>query len=619
MQIQKVSLKPNFGHYNYIQSNKRQINTAGDINLTSGLEKLAALNKTSFTGEKYKLGLSSTKLEQRASKKYLKDIVLLEITSPEYKELEAGDKEALKHLVKAANFIGEIELQLDDENNIPFREYLKKEIVKGNKDAVYAKKLFDAQKGIFAQDQFFNNISLAKNLKQSPGRGVYPRNLSVKEFHKILTQMLENGKDEEVKKILTQRTVVERDGEYLKGIDYVDKFKKEFSLAADELEKAAATSTNEDFNEYLRLQAKALRTADPMLDAAADIKWASLQDTPLEFTITRENYEDKMTETIFRNPELIALLLEHGIRPISKDFLGGRAGIVNKEGTEFLKKSKEFLPRMAKYMPYNDEYFQIIDKKNKQSMVDVDLVQVTGISGEYRGKITVAENLPNLDKPAIALGGGRRNVYHRQMRQNKSNILSKYAVILDEHQCRYLKPENEHFFVVGHENAHSLGPKKIKNLGEYTNILEENKADTAAIAFVDYLTDWGLYTEDQRKGILIIFVLQNFLSAKPDMSVAHRVRQVMQCKYMGENGVYDFTKDGKIYVNIDRVVPTAKKMLNEIIRIQTDDDYKAAEDYVKRNFIWTDDMDFIAEKLQNNSVVLNGNVSTPLANYLSNN
>lgn len=103
------------------------------------------------------------------------------------------------------------------------------------------------------------------------------------------------------------------------------------------------------------------------------------------------------------------------------------------------------------------------------------------------------------------------------------------------------------------------------------------------------------------------------------MSVAHRVRQVMQCKYMGENGVYDFTKDGKIYVNIDRVVPTAKKMLNEIIRIQTDDDYKAAEDYVKRNFIWTDDMDFIAEKLQNNSVVLNGNVSTPLANYLSNN
>lgn len=39
---------------------------------------------------------------------------------------------------------------------------------------------------------------------------------------------------------------------------------------ADEIEKAAETSTNADFNEYLRLQAKALREADPMLDAYAD-------------------------------------------------------------------------------------------------------------------------------------------------------------------------------------------------------------------------------------------------------------------------------------------------------------------------------------------------------------
>ena len=82
---------------------------------------------------------------------------------------------------------------------------------------------------------------------------------------------------------------------------------------ADELDAASEVSTNSDFNEYLKLQAKALREADPMLDAYADKKWASLQDTPLEFTITRENYADEMTGSVIENPELKQLLDENNI------------------------------------------------------------------------------------------------------------------------------------------------------------------------------------------------------------------------------------------------------------------------------------------------------------------
>jgi hypothetical protein len=69
-----------------------------------------------------------------------------------------------------------------------------------------------------------------------------------------------------------------------------------------------------------------------MLDAYADKKWATLQDTPLEFTITRENYDDKFTETIFDNDRLLKLLANHGITPIAKDFIGARVGIINKKG-----------------------------------------------------------------------------------------------------------------------------------------------------------------------------------------------------------------------------------------------------------------------------------------------
>ena len=202
---------------------------------------------------------------------------------------------------------------------------------------------------------------------------------------------------------------------------------------ADELDKASEVSTNADFNEFLKLQATALRKADPMLDAYADKKWATLQDTPLEFTITRENYEDEMTGTIVENEELSNRLKEFDISPIPKDFLGGRVGIINKQGTVALMAIKKYLPTLADNMPYKEEYEQTIsaDTDAKQTMVDVDMVMASGDVGEYRGGITLAENLPNSDKLSLTIGGGRRNVYHRQIRfiSDTKKLQERLAII----------------------------------------------------------------------------------------------------------------------------------------------------------------------------------------------
>ncbi len=586
--------------------------------LTAKLEQLATLNKPFFLGKNYEIGISKGELVDRTLPQHLTEIKFLSTTSPEYRQLAQGDKLALIHLVKAANIIDNIELQLDDENNIPFRNYLAIEITKGNTDAIRAKQLFDSQKGIFAQDKLFNHYSLAKGLSQSPGRGVYPRDLDVVEFHEILREMLENGMDDEVKKILTQRSVVERDGKYLKGIDYVDKFQKEFSTAAKYLENAAKVSTNKEFNEYLLLQAAAFRKADPMLDAKADIKWATLQDTPLDFTISRENYEDKFTQTISENDELTQMLKERGITPIPKDFLGARVAIVDKKGTDFLKQAKSFMPILAQMMPYNTEYTQVVSNgSNKQTSVDLDLVTVTGDLGASRGKLSVANNLPNSDKLALSLGGGCRNAYHKQMRFDKKQLLESYTNLLKNKEKKYITGDSAHYFVVGHENAHTLGPKNVKNLGKYRNIIEENKADVAAISFVDKLTELGLYTKEEREGILLYFIAQNFLPAQPDLSIAHRVRQVMQAKYFEEQGAYTVTKKGEINVNIDKVVPAAQAMLKEVIRIQTDDDYEAAEAFVEKHFRWTPSMEKISKKLRVASTSLNSTLKTPLADYLA--
>ena len=575
-----------------------------------------------MTEQKYEFGLDLPELEKRTSKEYINTKVLLKPDSPEYLSLAEGDKEALKYLVKAGDILENIHLQIDDHHNLPFKKFLESEIKKGNKQAILTKILFDAQKGINALDRLSNKIHLAKGIENKMGIGVYPEDLKKEEFHQILIKMLKEKKIEEVKNILNQRSIVVRDGEYLKSIDYIDYFKEDFAKMADLLEKASKVSTNKDFNEYLILQAKALRIADPMLDAEADKKWATLQDTPLELTLTRENYEDELTLTFTENEELQKLLKENNINPVPKDCLGLRVGIINKKGTEDLISIKKYLPLLAKHMPYNNEYEQKIseekDKESKQTMVDVDLVMLAGDCGTYRAGITLAENLPNDDKLSLTIGGGKRNVYHRQIRfiSDPDKLQKLLDEILDKEQHKDYNNEADHWFTIGHENTHSLGPNRPNDkLGKYSHIIEENKADMGGLAFLDLLTKEGYYTEEKKRQIIVTAVVDTFLKVKPTLQQAHRVRTVMQNYYLFKRGAYDI-KDGKIHVNVDKVVPAANEMLAEIVRVQIDDDFAKGEKYVMDYFVWTDEMQLIGEKLQKISKELNGRLETELADKL---
>lgn len=602
---------------------KKSVNS--NDTLIKELDKMSTINNVNIGKKDYELNLSMEELEKRTHKDYLTTKKMLAVDAPEYEALEEGDKQALKHLVKAAVVLDKINMQLDNPNNLPFKEYLEKEISKSNEAAKLTKILFDAQKGVCSLDRESNMIELAKGVSMRPGKGVYPQDLEKEEFHKILINMLKGGKVDEVAKILNQRSVVERVGNELVATDYIDKFKDDFAYMASELEKASEVSTNADFNEFLKLQAKALRSADPMLDAYADKKWATLQDTPLEFTITRENYSDELTETVVENPELKALLDENGITPVAKDFLGGRVGIINKKGTDAILGVKNYLPLMAQNMPFKDDYIQNIspDKESKQTMVDADLVAVTGDVGEFRAGITLAENLPNDDKLSIIeLDGGRRNVYHRQIRlitseDAREKMKKRLEATLNPELHKYYNDEADHWFTVGHENGHSLGPKSgTEGLGKYKSIIEENKADMVSLAMVDLLTQAGMYTPEQREQIIVTYAADNMMMSKPTLSQAHRVRSVMQNYYFIKEGAIEISKDGVLNVNMDKMVPTARKMLEEIIQVQMKGDFTKGEKYVLDNFVWTPEMEKMAENIKKVSKTLNGKVESPLADKL---
>ena len=50
------------------------------------------------------------------------------------------------------------------------------------------------------------------------------------------------------------------------------------------------------------------------------------------------------------------------------------------------------------------------------SMVDVDIIKLTGIIGAYRGQINWAELLPNNNKQSVIIDSAKRLVFHRQMK-----------------------------------------------------------------------------------------------------------------------------------------------------------------------------------------------------------
>lgn len=508
-----------------------------------------------------------------------------------YRELAEGDQKALRCLVRAAKMINDVALEQDHPLNLTLKAGLE-EAAATCSHAAKALRLFNSLNGVAGLNGIDPEpVEIFKNVHGYQGRNFYPTDLSAEEFHQILTQMLENNKIEEVRKILSARTMVRRFGSELKAVDYTEYFAPVFSKVANELELAAHYSTDAAFNDYLGWQAQALLQNNEDMDQLADKHWAVLQDSPLEFTLSRENYDDEMTPTVCDNPRLSAMLAEAGIEVTPKDMLGARVGIVNKKGTDLLLTFKEQMKNLAKLMPFADRYRQNIASGSelKQTMVDVDLATLQGDYAQCRGAITTAQNLPNNDKLSIKLGGGRRNVYHRQVRQNVDPERTRKMLdaLVSPELHRYYNPEAEHIFVIGHENGHSLGPdSSYQNaLGIYNHVIEENKADVISITFMPEYVKAGIISEQTLKEVYVTWIVRLLLKAKPQLIQPHRVGDLIHFNFLLENGAICFNSEQKLEINFAKMDEVMHKLLRETIDVQLSKSPQRAKEFIDR---WSD-------------------------------
>lgn len=553
----------------------------------------------------FKLKYSASELKQKVSKE-MRQIVLIDKDNESYKNLSDGDKKALTHLVNAAKIINDVALEMDHPLNLVQKQALEV-AAETSPYAANALKLFNSLNGVAGSNGLDKEpVEIFEGIHSYEGCNFYPTDLDSAELQKIINQMLDDGKTEEVKKILSARTMVRRDGKYLKAIDYTECFEPEFSEIANELECAAHYTTDELFKDYLGWQAQALIQNNVEMDILADKHWAKMQDTPLEFTLSRENYDDKLTPTIFANKELCQRLEKLGINPVPKDMLGIRVGIVNKKGTDLLLKFKDEMIKLASLMPYCNEYTQNVggNKGLKQTMVDADIVALTGDYALCRGGITTAQNLPNNDKPALSHGGGRRNVYHRQVRQCSDKI--KAQKILDglvaPELHKYYDEDADHLFVIGHENGHSLGPDSSYQtaLGIYQHIIEEHKADVISAAMMPEYVKAGIISEEMLKSIYATWIIRrHFMIAFPQDREAHRVADLIEYNYLHEHGAFYFDKDKKLHIDFEKMKNVCKQLLADTIKVQLSKSPDYAKDFIDRWSDWKDMQQYIADFKKN--------------------
>jgi hypothetical protein len=568
--------------------------------------------------DKFTLVLSEQELLERTKPGVFTPYKMLGVHAPEYMALSENDKKALKHLVRASDIIDRVALRMDHHYNIQFENFLTQKIKLGDERAKMTMDLFRGQRGIFGHDRNGNTVALTNDVEMRPGRAFYPYDLSVPEFHDILIDMLNNGQDNLVKDILNQRSVVKRVGKDLFPLSYTQVFSREFKAVANHLQIAALYTENPDFKEYLHWQSVALMDENPALDCRADKKWVTLQSGPLEFTLGRESYDDAMTPTVLNNPKLKAMLDERGIVPYAKDSLGATVGIIDKAGTDYLLEIKDFLPMLAAQMPRKSEYEQNITKDVKQTMVDVDLVAVSGHYAAYRGGITLAFNLPNADKLAVQTGGGHRTVYLKQMRQSKyaTDLPEKLNALLAPEFHKYFSVSALHDFTILHENMHSLGPKKgLESLGEYKNIIEEHKADAGSVAMLDILVHCGFFTPQQREEIITSWLVA-YLYPAANFKTAHSKRNIMQHNMLFESGAIKLDSSGRMVINFNRVTERGYKMLSDAIDIQLSGDPEKARKYIEKYAVWTPQLQTLGKKLAAADKQCNSYIVEPLADKI---
>ncbi len=363
----------------------------------------------------------------------------------------------------------------------------------------------------------------------------------------------------------SQYTMIVRDENgNLKCVWYHDYFEPQIKKAASLLDDASELAGDEEFAEYLRLRAKALRTDEYF---ESDMQWMDVRNNNVDLVIGPiENYTDA----------------RYGIKASHEAFIL----IKDQEWTKQLARYAAFVPELQKQLPVPAEY----KKEVPGSDVDLAAYDVVYYAGDCNANSkTIAINLPNDDR-VQAKKGSRRFQLRNAMQAKFDKIMKPIGeMIIEPSEQSNLSFDAFFWNVTFHEVAHGLGVKQtINGKGSVDEAMqtensswEEAKADIIGLNLVCNLIEKGEISDITVEEAITTYIVGLLRSVRFGASEAHGIANMMCYNYMFENGAFTRNGNGTYHINYEKARKAMEGWIALILKTQATGDFAFASQYSK--------------------------------------
>lgn len=398
-----------------------------------------------------------------------------------------------------------------------------------------------------------------------PGATFYPEDLTKEEFERYIVAHPEVKDD--FQKV---NTIIKREGDKLVAVPYEQLFHTDLLAASKALQAASVTTKDPEFKKYLKLRAEAMLSGDYR---PSDFAWIDVREGLLDIVIGPiEIYDDS----------LLGLKASYESMVLVKD----------KEASDKLKVFEEQMSTLQLKLPVPAELLP----KEKPTSTPIGIFDVAYASAaDNSGIKTVAASLPN-DEVVIKDKGAKKLFYKNTMLAKFQKTLIPIAKEMIEPNLLPLVTE-EAFFnnVLGHELAHTLGLKFVRQQGKDTDTairialketystIEEAKADIVGLYSVNYFTQKGLLTVEQEKQSYATYLAGTFRSVRFGSGDDHAKANILQYNFLRERGAILYNEKTGLYsMDINKFREGVKALSELLLTIEGQGDYEAAKQRVER-------------------------------------
>ena len=473
-------------------------------------------------------------------------------------KLDAGDRDALRALIKAARVMDGLYLRQVSASN-PERLVA----LASDKSPLGRARLefFLTHKGPW--DRQDHNRAFMPAEAKLPQADFYPADAKKEDVEAWM-----NGLPEAEKKAAAGFfTVIRRDAAgKLSAVPYSLEYQNELIRAAGHLRDAAAATKNPSLKAFLEKRAAAF-LSDDYYDS--DVAWMEL-DSPIEPTIgPYETYEDEW----------------FSYKAAFEAFITIR----DDAETAKLQKFSAELQGLEDALPIDPS----LRNPKLGAMAPIRVVNEVYAAGDAaRGVTTAAFNLPN-DEKITAEKGAKRTMLKNVQRAKFDVVLTPLAKLSLASADR-TRVDFDAFFthILMHELMHGLGPHETKDasgkpitvrqaLKDVSSALEEAKADAAGLWAMQKLVDKGVLDKKFERTMYVTFLASAFRTLRFGVAESHGKGMALQLNYLLDKGAFVASKDGTFAVDPAKARRAVEGLARELMLAQAQGDYGAAKQWLE--------------------------------------